>query len=237
MIGMKTLKRVLALALAAGLLAGLTGCKDDAKNATTFIQGELDCYYKGQYSKEYLDVVADMTEEDAKQNYEDWTEAEAEILVGFLGMESEAPSDEVLKRAQDVVKKIYARCKYTVAEAEKLSSGDIAVEVTVSPIEIFHLLDESVYADTWNDVLARAGVTQEEAEALTSGEYEAMDMEYLLRVLDEVEKAIPQLTYGTDQVILLQMKKDSDGYYALVDSGWDKLDEVIVDYDGYYMAS
>lgn len=233
---MKTLKRVLALALAAGMLMGLTGCKDDAKNATAFIQGELDCYYKGQYNKEYLDVVADMTEEDAKQSYEDWTEAEAEILVSYLGMESETASDEVLKRAQDVVKKIYASCKYTVANAEKLSSGDIAVEVTVSPVEIFHLLDDEVYSDTWSDVLAEAGVTtQEEMDAVSDEDYEAMDMEYVLRMLDEVEKVIPQLTYGTDQVILLQMKKDSDGYYNLVDSGWDKLDEVIVDYNGYYM--
>ncbi len=232
---MKTLKRILALALAAGLLAGLAGCQSDTKNATTFIQGELDCYYKGQCSKEYVDVVADMTEEIARQNYEDWTEAEAEILVSSLGMESEVPTDEVLKRAQDVVKAIYAKCKYTVAEAEKLSTGDIAVEVTVSPVEIFHLLDDDVYADTWSDVLARAGVTQEEAGALPDGEYEALDMEYVMRLLDEVEKVIPQLTYGTDQAILLQLKKDSDGRYALVDNGWDKLDEVIVDYDGYYM--
>ncbi len=236
MIVMKTLKRVLALTLAAGLLAGLAGCQSDTKNATTFIQGELDCYYKGQFNKEYVDVVADMTEETARQNYEEWTEAEAEILVSFLGMDSEVPTDETLERAQDVVKEIYAKCKYTVAEAEKLSTGDIAVEVTVSPVEIFHLLDDGVYADTWSDVLAEAGVTsQEELDAVNDEDYQALDMEYVMRLLDEVEKVIPQLTYGTDQTILLQLKKDSDGRYALVDNGWDKLDEVIVDYNGYYM--
>ena len=33
---------------------------------------------------------------------------------------------------------------------------------------------------------------------------------------------------------MLQMKKDSDGNYSLVESGFQKLDEVMIDYNGYY---
>ena len=45
-----------------------------------------------------------------------------------------------------------------------------------------------------------------------------------------------QLSYGEDQIIMLQMKKDDDGYYSLVESGMQKLDEVMIDYSGSYTA-
>ncbi len=233
---MKSFKRILTLAVAAGLLAALAGCKSMAQNATIYIQGELDASYKGTYVQEYLDLVKDMTAADVEEKYDDWTEAETEYLLSFLGMESETPTDEVLKRAQDVVKAIYAKCKYTVSEAEQLKSGDIAVEVTVSPIEIFHLLDDDVFADTWSDVISDAGVTtQEEMDAVSDEDYAAMDMEYVMRLLDEVEKLIPQLTYGKDQSVMLQLKKDDDGYFSLVETGFQKLDEFVIDYNGSYM--
>lgn len=34
---------------------------------------------------------------------------------------------------------------------------------------------------------------------------------------------------------MLQLKKDDEGYYALVDAGMQKVDEVMVDYSGAYI--
>ena len=45
-----------------------------------------------------------------------------------------------MTRAVELVKEIYTHAQYTVNPAEKLQSGDFAVEVVVSPIELFHLL-------------------------------------------------------------------------------------------------
>ena len=76
--------------------------------------------------------------------------------------------------------------------------------------------------------------TRDEAvAAMSAEEYQVLDEQYANVLLDQLEALIPQLTYGQDQVIMLQMK-ESDGYYSLVDSGMQKLDEVMIDYYGSY---
>ena len=65
--------------LACALTLTLAACGLSGADVTTYIQGELDCTYKGQYSQEYLDLVDGMTEEDAKQQYEDNAQAEAQL--------------------------------------------------------------------------------------------------------------------------------------------------------------
>ena len=138
---------------------------------------------------------------------------------------------DLSQRAQELVAEIYSHAKYTVADAEKLKSGDLAVEVTVSPIEIIPLLTSDFMGETWNTVLENQGITtQEQLDA----RFQEADEEYAMALLDELERLIPEITYGEDQVIMLQMKEDEDGYYTLVDSGIQKVDEVMIDYYGSY---
>ena len=227
-------KRMLAAAAAAALLAALAGCQSTTKDATVYVKGELDATYLGTFDQAYIDVVHDMTEADAKKQYENNVEWEAEILVESW-LPVDMPTDAVYDRAEEVVAKIYSHAKYTVADAEKLKSGDLAVEVTVSPIEVIPLLTEDFMEQSWYDLLEANGVTtQEQLDALSGEEYQALDEKYALALLDELEDLIDDLTYGEDQVIMLQLKKDSDGYYSLVETGWQKLDEVMIDYSGTY---
>jgi len=227
-------KRVSALVLAAALLLGLAGCGSNAKNATTFIQGELDSAYKGTYTQEYLDLVEGMTEADVEERYDYWTEAEAEYLLGYLDVNYY--NDEVSERAQEVIKAIYNQSKYTVGEGEPLKTGDIAAEVTVSPIELLHLLEDSVYQEVWDDVVARAGIASDtDFEAMDDESYTELESEYGMILLDKLEALIPRMTYGKDQNVLLQLKKDDDGLYVLEDAGFQKVDEMVIDYYGNYM--
>ena len=79
------LRRILAGALACALAMTLTACGGLTENdVTTYVQGELDCTYKGQYSPEYLELVEGMTEEMARQQYEDNAQAEAQRLLSYL---------------------------------------------------------------------------------------------------------------------------------------------------------
>jgi len=227
-------KRVWALVLAAALLAGLAGCGGGGKSATTVIQGDLDAAYKGTYTQEYLDLVEGMTATDVEERYDYWTSAEAEYLLSFLDVNY--PNDEVTDRAQQLVKDIYAKSKYTVGEGELLKSGDIAAEVTVSPIELFHLLEEDRFSEVWEDVLTRAGITESaELDAMDDDAYSELESEYGMLLLDELDGLLPQITYGEDQNVLLQMKKDSDGLYVLEEAGFQKVDEMMIDYYGDYM--
>ncbi len=227
-------KRAGALVLAAVMLLGLASCGGNAKKSAVYIQGELDSAYKGTYTQEYLDLVEGMTEADVEERYDYWTESEGEYLLGYLDVNYY--DDEVGERAQEVVKKIYEQSKYTVGEGELLKSGDIAAEVTVSPIELLHLLDEDVYQEVWDDVVTRAGIDPDtDFEAMDDEAYTKLESEYGMILLDKVEALIPQITYGKDQSVLLQMKKDDDGLYVLENAGFQKVDEMMIDYYGEYM--
>ena len=229
---MKRWKRICALLSAGALLMGLAACQSSiADDATVYVQGLLDANYKGQISQDYIDVVEDMTEEQAQADHENNLEIEGNYLLSFLAVEM--PTDAVTQRAQEVVDEIYSHAQYTVADAEQLSSGDIAVEVTVSPIEIIPLLTTEQITATWDSVKQAAGVSDEEVSAMSDEAYQALDEQYANALLDQLEALIPQLTYGADQVIMLQMKEE-DGYYSLVNSGMQKLDEVMIDYYGSY---
>ncbi len=232
---MRRWRRALAAAaVTTAFLTALSGCQSTTKDATVYVKGELDATYLGTYDQAYIDVVKDMTEADAKEQYENNVKWEAEILVDNV-LPLDMPTDAVYERAEEVIAKIYSYAKYTVADAEKLKSGDLAVEVTVSPIEIIPLLTDDFMQQSWYDILDDNGIeTQDQMDALSDDEYQVLDEKYAMVLLDELERLIDDLTYGEDQVIMLQMKKDSDGYYTLVESGWQKLDEVMIDYSGTY---
>lgn len=226
-------RHILAGALACALALTLTACGGlTESDVTAYVQGELDCTYKGQYSQEYLDLVDGMTEETARQQYEDNAQAEAQRLLNYL--EVYYPTDQVNERATQLVKDIYANAKYTVGDGNKLQSGDFAVEVTLSPIELFHLIPDETYGQVWTQVCEDNGTTPDQASTLSEQDFQPLDQEYALRMMDKVEEVLPQVTYGQDQSVMLQLKQDGD-YYTLVSNGWTTLDDMVIDYTGDYM--
>ena len=223
----KLLKRMVAGALSLCLLGALTACGGGLteKDAETYIKGHLDAYYLGTYAQEYIELVEDMTEDDAKEMHRDNVEWEAEYLLQEF-MEVDYPTDEMAQRAEELIEEVYSKAQYKVGSGSKTKDGDFVVEVTVSPIEVLNLItDEDLF-----DALEQSGY----AEAVTDEEVEAADAVYGMLALDLLEQALPQLTYGEDQIIMLQLKPDDDGYYTLVETGIQKVDEVMIDYNGYY---
>ena len=173
-----------------------------------------------------------MTEEDAQQQYEDNAKAEAQRLLSYL--EVVLPTDAVNERATQLVKDIYAKAQYTVGEGNKLQGGDFAVEVTLSPIELFHLIPDETYSQVWTQVCENNSTTPDLAETLGEEEYQALDEQYANQMMDQVEEVLPQATYGQEQSVMLQLKLEGD-YYSLVSSGWQTLDDMVIDYAGDYM--
>ena len=165
-----------------------------------------------------------MTEDDARELHESNVSDETEYyLLDFLSIDY--PNDEMVERAKEVMEKIYAKSKYTVGPGSKTKDGDFVVEVTVSPLDLYSLLTD----DDFYDALDQAGFD----EAETEEEYEAVDAIYGPLMLDLLEDRLDDVEYGEDQIIMLQLKKDADGY-ALVEAGMQKVDEVMVDYSGAY---
>lgn len=251
---MKKFTRAMALALAACMMLALAACGSGGiseDDVTTYVQGDLDATYKGIYDQDYIDLVEDLTLEDAQEHYNYNVAYEAEYLLYCLDSEytSSGLSDadlqaameeiyaDVVEKAKELTAEIYSHAQYTVGKADKLSTGDFAVEVTISPIEIVPLLSDEDYNDTWTAVTEANGITtSDQLQALSDEEYMAIDAQYSMAMLEKLEALIPELTYGTDQIIMLHLKLDDEGYYSLVDTGMETLDEVMIDYSGRYLA-
>ena len=198
---MRVWKRAGALLAAGALLLGLTACGSSiTDDATVYVQGLLDANYKGEISQDYIDVVEDMTQEQAQADHENNLEIEAGYLLSFLAVE--LPTDAVAQRAQEIVDEIYSHAQYTVADAEQLSSGDIAVEVTVSPIEIIPLLTEDQMAAAWTSVKQASGASDEAIAAMSDEEYQVLDEQYANALLDQLEALIPQPDEGIRRLLL-----------------------------------
>ena len=220
-------KRAIAAALSLTLLGTLSACGDKGlteQDAEIYVKGHLDAAYLGSYDKDYIDLVEDMTESDAKEMHEQNVSDEADILLTSLTIDE--PSDELKQRAVDFVREVYSHSQYKVGSASKTKDGDFVIEVTVSPIEILPLLTDEAFMDA----LEESGYI----EAETGEELAAADIQLGMLLLDQLEELLPQLSYGKDQVIMLQLKPDDEGYYMLVDTGMQTLDACIIDYSGDY---
>lgn len=249
---MRAIRHIFSAIAAGCLVLGLTACGGGltADDAATFVLGDLDAAYKGEIRQEYLDLLTDTTEEDARQTYQDNIAIEAEYLLGYLetayssggyyddGLQASMDQiyADVVEKAQDLTAQIYSRARYSVGQADKLDSGDFAVEVTVSPIEVVSLIPAEVYAEKWSSVQTARGITSDEqVEAMSDEDYMAMDAEYGMAMLDYLEELLPQLSYGEEQSIMVQLKQEEDGNYSPVSTGWQKIDEVMIDYAGAYL--
>ena len=107
-------KRLAAGALSLCLLTALTACGGGLteKDAETYVKGYLDAAYLGSYDQAYIDLVEDMTMDDAKQDHRDYVEIEAQNMLIFL--EVDYPTDEVVSAAEELMEEIYSRAQYKV---------------------------------------------------------------------------------------------------------------------------
>lgn len=216
---------VLALALAA--CGGVT-----ADDAETYIQGHLDSCYLGRHNQDYLEMV-ELTAEEAEEQNHAWNiSAEAEILMAYYDI---YPTDYAARKAEELVEDIYDHSNYQVESASKLEDGSYAVTVSVQPIDIlYRYSSRSDLSGIWSDALDSHGIyTQEALDAMSDADYEALENTYAEAVLEGIRTLLPQLGYGKEQQVVLQLKLEDD-YYTLVDTDLQHFDNMVIDYSGQY---
>ena len=231
---MKTVvHRVTAWLLACTLALGLAACGDiTPEDAETYIQGLLDASYLGQYDQDYLDLAGITEEESREEDYEWNTTAEADILRDYLAIQ---PTDAAVQQSVDLVKEIYSHSKYEVGAASKLDDGSYAVTVSVQPMDILiRYQNQTDVNEVWLAVLAEHGVTDQAAlDAMSDEAYMALEDAYATAVLDGIRALLPEMGYGPEQSVVLQLQLEDDTY-ILVGTDLQHLDSMIIDYSGQY---
>ena len=230
---MKFFHRITALLLAGVMALGLAACSSvTPEDAETYIQGLLDASYLGQYNQEYMDL-ADITEEESRTEDYEWnTAAEAEILREYLAIQS---TDASIQKSVDLIKEIYSHSKYSVTGASKLEDGSYAVTVSIQPMDILiRYQNQTDVNEIWMTVLAEHGVMDQAAlDAMSDEEYMALEDIYAAAVLDGIQALVPEMGYGPEQSVVLQLQLEGDTY-TLVGTDWQHLDSMMIDYSGQY---
>lgn len=222
---------VVVLALAVSLSAcGFGGVTAD--DAVTYVQGELDSAYRGQYNEDYLKLM-DLTAEEASETHSQNVSAEALYLLSYLGVyDTESMPEDVITYAENLIEQIYAKSNYTVNSATLMKNGDYTVDITVYPIDIIQQLaelDETAYV--WD--MVTADYTAEQLAAMSDEEYNALDAQYAAAMLTLLEGLIPNLGYETEQSVVLKLELN-DNVYTAVDTDFANLDLMMIDYTGAY---
>ena len=228
-------RRGLAAALAGTMLLLLTACGGvTEEDVTVYIQGEMDACYLGQYNEDYM-ALMDYTEEEAAEGYEWNVNAEADRLLYF--MDVQYYDDDVMAAAEDLVRQIYAKSRYTVGTTTRLEDGNFTTEVLVEPIELMHLVTEEEIQDIFAQVCADAGyLDYDQINALSEEEYNQLEIAYAYQILALLESLLPEITYGAQQSTMIQMKLDEDNNYVMVGNNWTDMDDLIIDYAGTFLA-
>lgn len=228
---MKIMKKLAAVCLAGAMVASLAACgASEADRMTAFVQGYLDMTYKGQFNEDFLKEW-DMTEAEAQEQYEQGLGYEAEFFEGIAMIEY--PSDELHQELVDMYKQIYSHSDYTVGKGDKLSSGNFAVEVTFKPIDIMTKFTPEDFQLVFEEVAAAHGVTDNESlNAMSESDYQALDAEYAAKVVEMVKAELPNIGYGDEKSIVVQIKNGATSYEP-VQEDFNKIDDALIDYTSF----
>lgn len=235
---MKKRMKWVAMAGAAVLALSLTACGSislnlgsEADRMASYVQGQLDMSYLGQYNEDFLQAVQ-KTEEEAQAQYEQWMETEAEFFIYGVGL-IDYPTEEITQRLTELYKEIYSHSDYTVGAATKLDSGNYAVEVTVRPIDLMTKVTSDDFQAIFDQILSDRGITtQEQLEALSEEEYQEIDAVYAEKIVDLLEKELPNTGNGEAETFTVQIEDDGNIWTPSQDD-FNSIDLAMIDYSNF----
>ena len=135
----------------------------------------------------------------------------------------------------ELIKESYAHSKYSVTGASKLEDDSSAVTVSIQPMDILvWYTSQTDLNQVWQDILTEHGVTDQAAlDAMSGEEYMVLEDAYAAAVLDGIQALVPEMGYGPEQSVVLQLQLEGDTY-TLVGTDWQHLDGMMIDYSGQY---
>ncbi len=220
---MKLTKRALVLALSVLLCMGvLSGC-GSTFTADGLLQGNLDLIYLDQYTDEYLQSVG-LSETEAEQEYEAGIAVEVDYFCSYFDIDLSLCDDTIESQITELYHTIYSYSKYEVGEVTKNSDAYL-VSLTVYPIDIIQKVIDEDAEDFYEDLTARSEAG--EFEEMTDAEFE---MVWAQAIIDLVSARTGSIGYLEAQTISVQITKDDDGYYAIDDSDFSRIDSLIIEY-------
>ena len=205
---MRKISRWLAVALAALMCLGLTGCKKDF-DAAGYTKAVLDA----NYQEEYADYAKfrDLSEEKAKKEIEDNRNRLAQNELGAVGEGSPETQDAYIESLKTIEK----LAKYEVKKAKKQEDGSYIVEIGIKSSDVYLTLGQS-------SVEIQAAMQEEEKNAMLQ------DADAFARFMMQcIEKSVADNTYGEETSVEVKITQDDEGAYGLESGAMNVLDNAL----------
>ena len=231
---MKKGKTLIAVALSLVCALALSGCggilsilgNSPAETVKTLVQGNLDEIYLGKYDSEFLELT-NTTEAEAEQNYLDGLSVEARYFADYCSIDY--LTDEIEDEIVDLYKDIYSHSKYELGEVRKIDDDTYGVQLTIYPMDIMQqLADSSVDAIT--EFNAQYSDAELELINTDPDAYAAYDEAWAQMLIDLCRSLIPGTGYMDPVTMLVQVVRDSDGYWSISDNDFSEIDADIIYY-------
>ena len=207
---MKKHMKWVAMAGAAVLALSLTACGSISLNLGSeksrmegYVQGYLDLTYLGKLNKDYQTEM-ELSEEEAQQQYEEGIQVEVEFFESGIGL-IDYPTEEITQRLTELYKEIYSH--------SDLTSDD------------FQAIFDQILSD-------RGITTQEQLEALSEEEYQEIDAVYAEKIVDLLEKELPNTGNGEAETFTVQIEDDGNIWTPSQDD-FNSIDLAMIDYSNF----
>jgi len=143
------------------------------------------------------------------------------------------PSEMQAVRSRQLYKDIYAKADYTIVSSSKQDDGTFAVKVNVKPLDVIKLVDDNFDAGfeafwTKFDAVDTDSMSDDELATWYTDVFAA---EYYDTLLDLLEDQIPNIGYGDEKNIVIQVQQSEDGSLFISDEDFGNLDWLIIDYN------
>lgn len=210
------MKKMAAAVTAMVAALALTACSGGF-DASKYVQGVLNNIYLGD-SAIYMEQV-DITEEEAKEEYEQGVGVEADFFLQYYGLDT--VSDDLYQEIVDMYKQIYSKSKFEVKEAVK-NGDDFNVEVVISPIDVIVNSEDAISAAV-DEFVATANADDYADE-------QAVNDALAKLVIDTINANMSNLGYQAEKSIIIKVEKDAQGYYGISDDAISSLDQDMIAY-------
>ncbi len=232
-----------ALALSGAILLSLASCAKkglSTEDAAQCVQVEMDTSYKGQFDG-FVKYYDNVTTQDARDQYDAYMEVESQHFLYIFGVneaeDNEAllqPSDLQLHRLRQLYQQVCAKAEYTIASSSEQDDGTFAVKMTIKPMDIIQLVYDNLEAGfaEFNEKMDAVDVLSMSDEEFITWYNDAYAAGYYDTLLDLLEDQIPNIGYGEEKSIVVQVQQDTeDGGLFISDEDLANLDNLIINYD------
>lgn len=229
-----TVKRVAALMVSLCLTASLTACGGGEtseeltkEDALVYVAGLLEENYYGTASDEYMKLVG-IDEDDVEATYHQSMEVGVEFFIYNYSIES--PTDKLREDLEEMYEEIYSQAKFQVVSAAQQEDGSYSVKVTVSPLNIAHLAEETLEEalEPWYEKYPTEVLEEMDEDSL-----KAADEEWAKIIYNAYQDKLDEMGYLSEQSISVQLEMDEDGYYCITNDDFYRLDALTLDYPYY----